>query len=105
MQFGFKRGAAALTLSQTNWEREVSGELCGVTPMLMKVSDFFIESVCCEAPSGLRRSSNRWCPGTGLAINDIKVSVPLRASTAQQSAVSPCEWLISKSERHFFRSC
>ena len=37
MQFGFKRGAAALTLSQTNWRREVSGELCGVTPMLMKV--------------------------------------------------------------------
>ena len=36
MQFGFKRGAAALTLSQTNWVREVSGELCGVTPMLMK---------------------------------------------------------------------
>ena len=34
MQFGFKRGAAALTLSQTNWGGEVSGELCGVTPML-----------------------------------------------------------------------
>ena len=102
MQFGFKRGAAALTLSHTNWRRKVSGEPCGVPPMLMKVSDFFIESVCCEAPSGIRRSSKRWCPGSGLGIDDTKVSLPLRASTAQQSAVSPCDQLISKSERHFF---
>ena len=48
---------------------------------------FFSLFLCCEAPSGLRRSSNRWCPGTGLGFNDTKVSVPLRASTAPQGAV------------------
>ena len=70
------------------------------------VARFFLPFfLCCEAPSGLRRSSNRWCPGTVLSMNDTKVSVPLRASTAHQSAVSPSEQLISKRERHFFRSC
>ena len=66
------------------------------------VARFLFLFLCCEAPSGPRRSSNRWCPGTGLGIIDTKVSVPLRASTAQQSAVSPCEQLSPKSERHFF---
>ena len=41
----------------------------------------------CEAPSGLRRVSNRWCQGTGLGITDTMVPVPLKASTAPQSAV------------------
>ena len=30
----------------------------------------------CEAPSGLRRVSNRWCLGTGLGITDTMVPVP-----------------------------
>ena len=39
------------------------------------------------APSGLRRLSNRWCQGTGLGITDTMAPVPLKASTAPQSAV------------------
>ena len=41
----------------------------------------------CEAPSGLRRFSNRWCQSTGLGITDTMLPVPLKASTAPQNAV------------------
>ena len=85
----------------------ISGQLSlaitGLMLLMFITFHLFQLFLCCEAPSRLRRSSNRWYPGTGLGINDTKVSVPLRASTALQSAVSPCEQLISKSERH--RSC
>ena len=105
MQFGFKRGAATLTLSQTNLgERGVWRALRSDADADEEEWLFFIESVCCEAPSGLRRSSIRWWPDTSLDINDTKKSVPVRASTAQQSAVLSCEQLISERARHFFRS-
>ena len=48
---------------------------------------FFLVFFDCEAPSGLRRLSNRWCQGTGLGITDTMAPVPLKASTAPQSAV------------------
>ena len=44
----------------------------------------------CEAPSGLRRVSNRWCLGTGLGITDT-MGVPFLR----------CEHLFSISARHF----
>ena len=84
MQFGFKRGAAALTLSQTNWGKEVSGELCGVTPMLVFYRDW-----CCEAPSGFRQCVQPLVPRHwSCHMLCAMTSVPLRASTALQSAVS-----------------
>ena len=54
------------------------------TPMKVFFLGFFFG---CQAPSGLRRLSNRWCQGTGLGITDTMAPVPLKASTAPQSAV------------------
>ena len=53
---------------------------------IRKFLSFFL--ACCEAPSGLWRTSNRWCPGTGQGLKGTMASVPLWASTALQSAVS-----------------
>ena len=102
MQFGFKRGAAALTLSQTNWER-------GVCRVLRSDADavfFFLRDWCCGAPSGFRQCVQPLVPRHwSCHMLCAMISVPLRASTQLQSAVSRSVSISSpRTYRHFF-SC
>ena len=47
-------------VSQTNWVKEVSAELCGVTPMLVLKG-----TGAARHPADFDSVSNRWCPDTG----------------------------------------
>ena len=62
----------------------------------------------CDArhPADIDNVSYRWCPGTDHVIFDVMVSVPLRASTALQSAIlSFCACFFSQKHRsQAFRS-
>ena len=86
---------------QTEWVREVSGELCGVTPTLMRV-DLLLR--------GTQRDPTM-CPAAGaqalaMVSFDAMASVPLRVSTMLQSAVSRSEIISSpRAYRHFFLYC